>query len=108
MAEEITAEELAHRLRHVDPDHPIIVIDVRLGQIGAIPGAKHVPVTDLEDQPWNWDPDAELVVYCQLGKGGSEYAAEVLEEQGYRKVYKLVGGMEAWETYLKEHPQESF
>ncbi|MCL4494020.1 MAG: rhodanese-like domain-containing protein [Firmicutes bacterium] len=106
MAGEITARELLDRLRSGDADHPIIVIDVRLAQIGTIPGARHVPVTDLEDKEWEWDPNAELVVYCQLGKGGSDYAAEVLEEQGYQKVYKLVGGMDSWEQLFKENPQD--
>lgn len=104
MAGKITAQDLATRLMHADPHRPIIVIDVRLGQIRTIPGAYHVPVTDLEDKEWNWDPDAEIVVYCQFGKGGSEYAAEVLEDQGYQKVYKLVGGMDAWDQFLREYP----
>ncbi len=104
MAGEITAQELRERLSSRNADiHPITIIDVRLAQIGKIPGARHVPVTDLEDKEWDWDAESELVVYCQFGKGGSDYAAEVLEEQGYQKVYKLVGGMDSWAKLIREN-----
>ncbi len=105
MADEISADELS-RLLKGEGGRPVIVIDVRLGQIGAIPGAHHVPVTDLEDREWHWDPQADLVVYCQFGKGGSEYAAEVLEEQGFAHVHKLRGGMDAWTAFEAKNPQE--
>ncbi len=105
MADEISAQELAQRIKEAGPGREVIVIDVRLGQIGSIPGAHHVPVTDLEDKEWDWNPEAELVVYCQFGKGGSDYAAEVLEEQGYHKVHKLHGGMDAWVSW-QQHSQD--
>ncbi|MCL5116496.1 MAG: rhodanese-like domain-containing protein [Firmicutes bacterium] len=97
MSEYIKPEELARRMQGSNPPR---VVDVRIGQIGQIPGSEHVPVLDLEDHPLNWDRDAEIVVYCQFGKGASEYAAEVLEEQGFRRVWKLVGGMDGWNHYL--------
>ncbi|PSR38092.1 MAG: rhodanese-like domain-containing protein [Sulfobacillus thermosulfidooxidans] len=106
MADTISASDLAQLLKNAEPQHPVVVIDVRLGQVGAIPGAYHVPVTDLEDKEWHWDPEADVVVYCQLGKGGSDYAAEVLEEQGYHKVHKLGGGFNAWEAWMQEHPED--
>lgn len=74
----------------------VVLIDVRLAQIGSIPDSVHVPVTDLEDKEWDWDPESRLVVFCQYGRGASDYAAEVLEEQGHSRVFKLQGGMDAW------------
>lgn len=97
MAEYIEPSELIRRLSESNPP---MVVDVRIGQIGKIPGAVHVPVLDLEDSPQEWDPERDIVVFCQFGKGASEYAAEVLEEQGCRHVYKLVGGMDGWNQYL--------
>ncbi|NMP21017.1 rhodanese-like domain-containing protein [Sulfobacillus harzensis] len=97
MAEYIKPSELVTRLAGPTPP---LVVDVRIGQIGQIPGAVHVPVLDLEDSPQDWDRDREIVVFCQFGKGASEYAAEVLEEQGFRHIYKLVGGMDGWNAYL--------
>lgn len=99
MAETMTVEELVERM---EAHTPPILIDVRFGQIGQIPGAKHIPVTDLEDMEWDLPLDGELVVFCQFGKGGSEYAAEVLEEKGHQHVYKLVGGMDAWNAFWNE------
>ncbi|MBX5467548.1 MAG: rhodanese-like domain-containing protein [Firmicutes bacterium] len=93
MAEPITVEELDRLLRD---KVPVTVVDVRLDATGAIPGAEHVPVTDLEEREWPWDRERLLVVYCQHGRGASAYAAEVLEQQGFRAVRTLVGGLDAW------------
>ncbi|WP_443111927.1 rhodanese-like domain-containing protein [Alicyclobacillus sp. ALC3] len=88
----MTVKELIQRLA----DGSVLVIDVRLAKDGIIPGAVHIPVTDLEDQTLDWAPETAIVVFCQHGGGGSDYAAEVLKEKGYRQVYKLVGGMDDW------------
>lgn len=93
MSEYMEPAELVRRLTSVNPP---LVVDVRIGQLGRIPGAVHVPVLELEDSPRDWDRGRDVVVFCQFGKGASEYAAEVLEEQGFRRVFKLVGGMEGW------------
>ncbi len=97
MAQHINARELTEwQAKAV----PLVLIDVRFAQIGTIPEAIHVPVTDLEDREWHWDPNARIVVFCQYGRGASEYAAEVLEEQGYSQVFQLIGGIEAWNAAL--------
>ena len=97
MAEYIEPGALVQRLQ---APHPPLMVDVRIGQIGQIPGAIHIPVLDLEDSPQDWDREREIVVFCQFGKGASEYAADVLEEQGFTHVFKLVGGMDGWNAYL--------
>jgi thiosulfate sulfurtransferase len=89
----ISVEELRARLA---AGLPTVLIDVRLGKVGTIPGAVSVPVTDLEDAPREWDRDALLVVFCQHGRGASEYAQEVLRDQGYPHVVRLLGGVDAW------------
>ena len=75
---------------------PMTVIDVRLGTPSTMPGAIHIPVTDLEDEPRKFPDDHDLVVFCQYGGRGSDYAAEVLEEQGYGRVYMLTGWLDAY------------
>jgi thiosulfate sulfurtransferase len=89
----ITVPELEARLRS---GAPTVVIDIRLADVGGIPGAVHIPVTDLEDDPRPFDPESLLVVYCQHGRGASQYAQEVLREQGYPRVVRLEGGLDAW------------
>ena len=81
--------------RLLDGD-PLTVIDVRLGKLNTMPEAVRVAVTDLEDEPRAWPKDRDLVVFCQHGGRGSEYAAQVLEEQGYDRVYILQGGLDAY------------
>lgn len=93
----ITVEDLEARQR---AGEPTVLIDVRFGKVGEIPGALAVPVTDLEDDPREFDRHALLVVFCQHGKGASEYAQEVLREQGYQRVVRLAGGADAW---LRHH-----
>lgn len=94
MAEWITAEELTQKLS--GHDEAFLLLDVRLSPQGGIPGSRHISVIDLEDGDWPWPVDQHFVVYCQFGKGSSDYAAEVLEEKGYRHVLKLRGGLDAW------------
>lgn len=89
----ITVDELRERMR---AGSPMVLIDVRLAKVGTIPGALQVPVTDLEDEPREYPRDALLVVFCQHGHGASEYAQEVLREQGNPHVVRLAGGVDAW------------
>lgn len=95
----ITVPALLERLRE---KRPTILIDIRLAKTGTIPGSVQVPVTDLEDEPHDWDPEALLVVFCQHGHGASDYAQEVLRDQGYTNVVRLEGGVDAW---LAHHAQ---
>lgn len=93
MAKWVSAQTLRH---WITTGRPLTMIDVRLGQVETIDAAVHIPVTDLEDEPRSFPRDHDLVVFCQHGGGGSEYAAEVLEEQGYGRVYILTGGVDAY------------
>jgi rhodanese-related sulfurtransferase len=79
-----------------------IVVDTRddaSWRQGRIPGALHVPGSELAERidtvvP---DPDADLVVYCWgPGCNGSTKAALRLAELGYTRVRELIGGFEYW------------
>ncbi len=99
MGQRISAETLYHHLR---AGVRLTLIDVRWSQLGEIPGAVHVPVIDLEDIPRPWPQDEDLVVFCQQGRGVGDYAAEVLEEQGYTRVLVLEGGLDAYLRVVNE------
>jgi rhodanese-related sulfurtransferase len=76
------------------------VVDVRQPveySQGHIPGARHVPLGDLEKRLENLDPDQEHVFYCRSGKR-SRMAARLAAESGrFRKaVHNLDGGILAW------------
>ncbi len=104
MADWITVDELAARLKDETAPRPFKLVDVRYTQIGEISGAVHIPVLDLEEKLPDWPKDTEIVVFCQFGKGASDYAAEVFEQEGYCRVRKLQGGMDAWLKATERSP----
>jgi rhodanese-related sulfurtransferase len=79
-----------------------VVIDTRsaAGWVqGRIPGALHIPGSELADLAPAMlpDRDADIVVYCWgPGCNGSTRAALTLASLGYRRVRELIGGFEYW------------
>ena len=68
-------------------------------EAGYIPGAVHVGRSYLEQQieaavP---DRDAPVVLYC-AGGVRSAFAAQTLQQLGYREPISLVGGFQAWKS----------
>jgi len=66
---------------------------------GRIPGAIHIPGTELADRAPSElpDRDAHIVVYCWgPGCNGATRAAFTLASLGYRNVRELIGGLEYW------------
>lgn len=63
---------------------------------GRIPGAKHIPIDDLEQRAAEVGPkDKKYVVYCHAG-GRSTAACEFLNSQGYSYLFNMTGGMGEW------------
>ncbi len=88
--------------KDVTPDDAVI-IDVRelpeWGE-GHIDGAHHVPLTVLQKNinVFTQPGDGKIcVLYCQKG-GRSRKAAEQLLNAGFKNVYSLRGGFEAWKN----------
>ena len=44
------------------------------------------------------DKNREVYLYCQIGNR-SRYAAKILSQQGFTKVYDLEGGISNWQNY---------
>jgi adenylyltransferase/sulfurtransferase len=92
---EISAPELAERLRN---GNSIELIDVREPyewRLGHIPGARLVPMGQIEDEISRLDPARETVLYCKMGMR-SRHAAEALMAAGIPSVASLTGGILAW------------
>ncbi len=88
---QITAKEL-------DQKKGVVLLDVRTDreyEQGHIAGAVHVPLTDIGDRVKKLKKDKELVVYCQNGNR-SIWAIKRLMGMGYKNLYNLRGGYNAW------------
>jgi rhodanese-related sulfurtransferase len=91
----VRPRELAERL--AQPGTPLLV-DVREPkewQFCHIAGAVHLPMNQLAQRLDELDREREVVVYCHHGIR-SQLAAEFLSRQGFKRVYNLVGGIDAW------------
>jgi glyoxylase-like metal-dependent hydrolase (beta-lactamase superfamily II)/rhodanese-related sulfurtransferase len=90
----VTAGELAQAGR----EGPLTLIDVRFpGEWaqGAIPGALHIPLDQLEERLGEIPRGGRVAVYCQSGMRSST-AASLLEGAGLEDVLDLTGGYAAW------------
>lgn len=91
---EITPAELAERIQRGDA---IALIDVRQPgewKIGRLPGARLIPLGELQASMNTIPQDREIVVYCHTGRR-SLAAAEQLTAAGYRAI-NLTGGIDRW------------
>jgi rhodanese-related sulfurtransferase len=92
---EITSEE-AKAMLQADPN--VILLDVRTPTEFSsehIRGARCVPLSDLKAHISALDRSSGIVIYSDSGVE-SEEACEILTENGFRRVYNLLGGIEAW------------
>ncbi|OYD08091.1 sulfurtransferase TusA family protein [Paludifilum halophilum] len=78
-------------------DNKLTVLDVREPMeyaFGHIPGAKHIPLGELEERLSELDPEKETWVICRSGSR-SDLASQKLHEKGF-KVKNVVPGMQDW------------
>lgn len=74
------------------------VIDVRQPQeivAGTVPGAEALPLHTLPLRVQEFDPNEALVFVCRTGARSAQ-ACMFLQQQGFKNVYNLRGGMFAW------------
>lgn len=90
----LEAKELIHKTE-------VIVVDVR-DQISYdaehIAGAMYLSVSMLKDFCATIDKKTPILVYCYHGIS-SQSVAQYLVDQGFSKVYSLIGGFESWKSY---------
>lgn len=91
-ASTITCAELQSKR---EKGEPVQVVDVRTPKEYAeehLPEAKAIPVDELRDRLKELDPEKETVVYCRVGLR-AYLAARILEQNGFKKVFNLTGGL---------------
>ena len=84
--------------KEFDKKKGMMILDVRTDkdyERGHIPGAIHVPLSDIGDKIKKLKKDKELVVYCENGNR-SIWAIKRLMGMGYKKLFNLKGGYLAW------------
>jgi rhodanese-related sulfurtransferase len=94
--QQMTVHDLKQRLGQ--PGETPVILDVREGwelNICALPGTTHIPMGQVPARLAELDPERETVVVCHHGVR-SLRVAYFLESQGFRQLFNLQGGVEAW------------
>lgn len=92
--QDVVAEELDKKRSDV------VLIDVRqpdefTGELSHIPGATLIPLGALPEQISKLSKDKTIVFVCRSG-GRSARATAIAQENGFKSVYNLKGGMLRW------------
>lgn len=100
MISEITAPQLAEKLKSPNPP---LLIDVReLDEYAfcRIPGGQLKPLGQLMQWAREFDANAEIVCYCHSGQR-SYMAAHYLQQNfKFKNVANLAGGIDAWSVLV--------
>lgn len=91
----VTLEELQQK---IDGNEKITILDVREPAeyaFGHIPGAKSIPLGELEKRFEELEKDEDVHIVCRSGRR-SDVAAQQLAEKGYT-TKNVLGGMKEWQ-----------
>ena len=94
--QQMTVHELKERLAQ-DGGKPVL-LDVREDwelNICSLSGALHIPMGQVPTRTEELDPEQELVVVCHHGVR-SMRVVQYLASRGFKKLYNLQGGVNAW------------
>jgi rhodanese-related sulfurtransferase len=90
-------------------DDGAVLVDIREAaerkEHGVIPGARHIPMGELESVD-DLHRDERLILHCAAG-GRSAKAIKFLRAKGYTNVAHLAGGFTAWKEAGKDVEQPS-
>jgi rhodanese-related sulfurtransferase/rubrerythrin len=98
-----TAEKVREFISKKD-DGAYNLVDVRQPgeyEKGHLPGARLIPVGQLDERLAELDPGKITIVYCAAGVR-SRAAASVLERSGFPEVHSMAGGINAWSGLVAE------
>lgn len=94
MVQPITPQNASELLAEGD----VQIVDVREHHewaTGHIPGAVHAPLSRLRQSPKSYLQRDRLIFVCAAG-ARSKLAAQLATALGFREVYNLTGGTQAW------------
>jgi rhodanese-related sulfurtransferase/rubrerythrin len=90
------------------PEGAYTLLDVRQPgeyEESHLPGAKLVPLPQLNEALGELDSEKPTLVYCAIG-GRSRVAAQLLSGYGFKEVYNLAGGIKAFQGLKATGPRE--
>nr|WP_243643116.1 rhodanese-like domain-containing protein [Thermolongibacillus altinsuensis] len=80
------------------------VIDVRTQEefaSGHIPGAKLLPLQEIESRMDELDKEKTYLVVCRSGNRSAQ-ASEILVKEGFKHIYNMTGGMNEWKGDVEQ------
>ena len=92
---DILPVDLDRRLRHGDRIQLIDVRDPVEQQVSALEGALIIPVEQITLRAQELDRDTEYVLFCRTGVRSTRAARQLLQ-MGFKHVFNLQGGINAW------------
>jgi adenylyltransferase/sulfurtransferase len=92
---DITASELAERLKQGDSLHLVDVREPHELEISRLPGAQLIPLGQLAARLSELNSADEIILFCKAGTRSAR-ALELLASAGFRKLKNLKGGINAW------------
>jgi rhodanese-related sulfurtransferase len=96
---EMSAEDLRVMMEIEEGDDLPLLVDVRQDHewsTGHIPGAVHIPLSELEQRLDEVGKDRLVVVYCHSGMRSID-GSYVLKRHDYPQVRSLAGGIVGWQ-----------
>jgi sulfur-carrier protein adenylyltransferase/sulfurtransferase len=95
----ISVRELKSKMDAREPFQLIDVREVFEHEIARIDGAKLIPLREIPARVGELSSDEQIIIHCHSGKRSAE-AVRLLRERGFRQVYNLGGGIDAWSTEI--------
>ncbi len=77
---------------------PVQVLDIRAADqfaAGSLPNARNIPLADVRQRNAELKKERPVIVVCDRGRTSSIAAAQ-LRTAGFKEVYVLSGGLNAW------------
>lgn len=91
----ISAEELKERMGRGDAPEVIDVREEEEYELARIEGARLLPLSRFPEWAGTLDPKSEIVFMCHHGIRSAQVCS-YLAREGFRKLYNLAGGIDAW------------
>ena len=102
---ELTPEQFCSRWPDNTDSDQVVLLDVREPaelQLAELQGAVHIPMREVPQRLHELDREAALVVVCH-GGARSRQVAGFLLGAGFKHVFNLAGGIDAWSQTIDPH-----